>query len=209
MKLYGTAPSPFTRKVRIILKEIGVPCELIRLTNLLEAGSENFAENPLQKFPVLEDRDNRLIDSDIICEYLVKNYGRNSPFVSFWPSDERYFQDRKCLEIINGTMDAGVVIIRATRSKIAALEIYPMFRQERAAIQEGLTWLNQTLSGESFYSGRFTYLDVALICLCDWIVFRGLVPNLNDYPSLQRFVSAQQNRPSVKETIPANEASYA
>ncbi len=209
MKLYGTAPSPFTRKVRIILREIGIPCELVRLTNLLEAGSQNFAENPLQKFPVLEDGGERLIDSDIICEYLVENYGKNSPFGPFWPEEKGYFADKKRLEIINGTMDAGVVIIRATRSKIADLDNYPMFRQERAAVQEGLHWLNQDLRLESFYPGRFTYLDVALICLCDWIVFRGLVPNLNDYPNLARFSVAHRNRPSVNETVPANEAAYA
>ena len=204
MKLYGTYPSHFTRKVRILLQELQIPYEFIVITALMDVGAEKFAGNPLHQFPVLEDGAKKLIESDIICEYLIENYGKNSAIKTFLPNEENKYADLKRLAIINGVMSSGVKLIRGKRSEIANLEQYPFFRQEKAAALAGLEWLNKDLGHcDSYYLGRLTMLDISLQCLCEWVVFREIIPNLALYPNLNYFVEQNKNRASFALTHPS------
>lgn len=68
--LYHIPLSPFCRKVRVALKEKGLPFEL-RLENVWERRQEFLALNPAGKVPVLVEADGTAIaDSVAITEYL-------------------------------------------------------------------------------------------------------------------------------------------
>ena len=207
MKLYGTYPSHFTRKVRIVLQELGLHAEFCVLKNLLSIGAENFAQNPLHQLPILEDRGQTLIESDIICEYLIENYGAQSALSRYIPEPTQKYQDLKRLALMNGAMGSGVKLIRAKRSEIPQYENFTFFRQERAAIEATLFWLDQDLGDRNFYYGnRFTMLEITLISLCEWITFREIIPSLKPYKNLARFTDFHKVRPSVKSTHPSLEA---
>ncbi len=193
MKLFGTAPSPFTRKVRIVLAESGNRYEFVPLTQIQETGSEKFAGNPLHMYPVLElDDGRRIFDSAAICDWLLAGAAPET-------LDRRQVQ-----VVINGVIDAGVKIIRARRSEIPDFDRYVMFRQERAAIQEGLCWLEKKAQAGAF-AGPFSLLQINLLCLMDWAEFRELVPGYQDYPALQGVRTEWKDRPSVAQTHPARE----
>ncbi|HEY8278843.1 MAG TPA: glutathione S-transferase family protein [Bdellovibrionota bacterium] len=204
MRLYGTPPSHFTRKVRIVLQELGLPYEFVRFTDLLAVGPDNFAHNPLHHFPVLEHEGLRLIESDLICQYLIKTYGRGKELSSLFPSAENETRDGQTLAMINGGMAAGVVLLRAQRSGLKNLDSVPFFQQERAGLDGSQRWLEQDLAGRTtYYPGRFTYLDVALLCFLEWAAFREFLLPEKEIPGLVKFVRTHESRASARATHPS------
>lgn len=69
---------PFSRKVRLVLSEKGVPHEL-RRENPWEASDAFFALNPAGRTPVLHDAERgiTLADSQAICEFLEETVDRS------------------------------------------------------------------------------------------------------------------------------------
>ena len=78
MKLYSSAPSPFGRKVKITAHLTGL-FDQIDVVNVDGNGPLSAAlnPNPLNKIPALElDSGQLIVDSKVICEYLIKQSGR-------------------------------------------------------------------------------------------------------------------------------------
>ena len=69
---------PFSRKVRLLLSEKGVPFELER-ENPWEGRDEFYALNPAGRTPVLHDPERKatLVDSRAICEYFEETVDKN------------------------------------------------------------------------------------------------------------------------------------
>ncbi len=204
MQLYGTPPSHFTRKVRVLLQELGLPYEFVKFEKLMEVGVENYASNPLHLFPVLVDGGTRLFDSDAICEYLIERYGKQKGWDDFFPSAENRTRDRQRLIVMNGGMSAGVSVVRARRSGIEDWTKYAYLRQEMEAIGSALRWLESDLgANRSYYPGRFTILDIALQSFVEWAQFREMHSDWASLPNLTQFVRAHSSRPSLKSTHPS------
>lgn len=190
-----------------MLEELAVPYEFCVVTGLMETGPEHFAQNPLHMFPVLEHGKESLIESDLICEYLIDKFGTGKALAALLPRPEQKYADQKRLAIMNGAMDAGVKLMRARRSEIPNFDQYVFFRQERAAIQAALDWLEQDLHGRTDYvPGCFTMLEISLLCLLEWAIFRGMISDLEEWPTLAAFVEKHRTRPSAVKTHPAKEA---
>lgn len=78
MKLYSSAPSPFGRKVKITAHLTGL-FDQIEVVNIDGNDPQSTAlnPNPLNKIPALElDSGQLIVDSKVICEYLIKQSGR-------------------------------------------------------------------------------------------------------------------------------------
>src|SRR5689334_8125596 len=72
--LYYTQRSPYARKVRIVLAEKQLPCEL-KQTDINNKSSEFLSLSPIGKVPVLVDENNLVFwDSTLIVEYLDETY---------------------------------------------------------------------------------------------------------------------------------------
>ena len=68
MKLHGSHRSPYVQKVRVFIREKGVPCEFL---DNRPASVEVRAINPLSQIPTLELEDGSgLYDSSVIVEYI-------------------------------------------------------------------------------------------------------------------------------------------
>ncbi|GHH16204.1 glutathione S-transferase family protein [Sphingomonas sp. AAP5] len=78
-QLYQFPLCPFSRKVRLLLGEKGVGCELVR-ENPWEQRDEFLDMNPAGQVPVMTDpqRGIRLMDSMAICEYLEETVEKNA-----------------------------------------------------------------------------------------------------------------------------------
>src|SRR5579863_10234135 len=73
MKVFGGLPSPYVRKVALVLEEKGLPWELV----LLSPNSDDPAFracSPFGKIPGFTDGDFRLCDSTAIVAYLDAQY---------------------------------------------------------------------------------------------------------------------------------------
>ncbi|MEH2227225.1 glutathione S-transferase family protein [Nostoc sp.] len=79
--LYYTQRSPYARKVRIVLAEKQLPCEL-QQTDINNKPPEFLSLSPIGKVPVLVDENDLVFwDSTLIVEYLDETY----PEPSFYP----------------------------------------------------------------------------------------------------------------------------
>jgi glutathione S-transferase len=73
MKIYGTAVSPYVRKVVVALAEKGVAFEHAPV--MFHDKTPAFqAASPFGKIPAMEDGDLRLCDSSAICHYIERKY---------------------------------------------------------------------------------------------------------------------------------------
>ena len=82
MKLIVSLTSPFARKIRVILAEKGLPCDLqVDIPWLAETNVPDY--NPLGKVPVLVDKNLSVHESLAICEYVAEL----APEAKLWPED--------------------------------------------------------------------------------------------------------------------------
>lgn len=203
MKLYGTYPSHFTRKVRIGLHELGVPFTFETLTGINETGAQHFADNPLHRFPVLVEGSQRLWESDLICSYLSENYSSSKTRFDtlHLPIDEL-----QLLAVMNGAMACGVQLIRIRRSEIPIPQNFMKFRQDQQALVESLEWLDRWMvtGGVNLGSAsQSTIVEVTLMCLLEWAVFREMIPSLASYPHLDKFVLERKDHSCFQLTHPS------
>ncbi len=78
-----TQRSPYARKVRIVLDEKQLPCEL-KETDINNKSREFLGLSPIGKVPVLVDENGLVFwDSTLIVEYLDETY----PQPGFYPGD--------------------------------------------------------------------------------------------------------------------------
>lgn len=73
LKLYMAPISPFARKVRIVLHELGLEFEP-DVARGMRPADEFRMVNPAMTVPVLVDCDLVLFDSTVIVEYLLETY---------------------------------------------------------------------------------------------------------------------------------------
>ena len=75
MKLFYGAASPYSRKVRVVAHELGVPLELVAV-NAMSWDNDLGMTNPINRVPtLLRDDGTALFDSPVICEYLDAGFG--------------------------------------------------------------------------------------------------------------------------------------
>jgi glutathione S-transferase len=196
LQLLGTPLSHFTRKVRILLAELGVEFEFVRATGVLAAAPASYGGNPLLRVPALIDGDATLIESDHIARYLVQRHDPGD-WLGVCSAEVR---DLNRLAVVNGIMANEVVLILAKRAGLADVEGVAYFRKLGAAIDGGLAWLDRDADPDA---GGFDYRDVATICMWQHVIHYQLRPVLDLYPRLAARVARFADRPSVVSTTPA------
>src|SRR3954462_1322446 len=115
MKLLSSTASPFTRKVRIVLAEKRIECELLPV-DIQPADNPVNAHNPLGKIPTLVlDDGSALYDSRVIAEFLDSV----SPISRLIPEEKRdRVAVRRWEALADGVLDAGLLVrYERTREK--------------------------------------------------------------------------------------------
>jgi glutathione S-transferase len=196
LTLHGTPLSHFTRKVRIVLAELGVPFELAWTPGLLGVGAEVYAEHPLLRVPTLVHDDITLIESDHIARWLVGRYD---------PGDRLRVRtedpaDLNRLAVANGIMANEVTLLLVQRGGFGDLDGVAYFRKLATAIERGLAWLDARTDPDE---PDFDYVDVATICVWQHVVHWKMAPQLERYERIASRVARFADRPSVATTTPA------
>lgn len=195
-ELYGTPLSHFTRKIRILLGELGVEFDFVRATSVLTTTPAAYAENPLLRVPTLTHDGQTVIDSDHIARYLVARFDEAD---RFGVRSERV-DDANRLAVVDGIMDNEVVLILAQRGGVTDLRSVAYFRKLETAIGTGLAWLERKTDPDR---ERFDYVDTATIAMWQHLEHYGLVPGLDAYPRIAARVARFADRPSVAGSTPA------
>ena len=83
MILYSDKDDHYSHRVRIVLAEKDIACE-IRETSNEEAPEEVLALNPYHTLPIFADRDLGLYDSGVMMAYLYERF-THPPLLSVYP----------------------------------------------------------------------------------------------------------------------------
>jgi glutathione S-transferase len=97
IKIYGVAPSSFTRTVRLACHEKGIDYELVPTFP-----GQMGALNPFQKIPAITHGDLTLYESTAILRYLDRTF----PGPKLWPADSR--QAAMCDQWVSAACDSLV-----------------------------------------------------------------------------------------------------
>lgn len=199
MKLYCTLTSPYARKVRVVLAEKKIDCELV-----IESPrtSEVIARyNPLARVPVLVlDDDVSIFDSPVIVEYL-DNVAPNSKLM---PQPHRERIEVKCREALaDGLLDAAVAI-RNESQRPAKVRDNAAIERNHLAIGRSLLTLEHHLGDNTWCMGtHFGLADIAIGSALGYLDFRFAdIDWRAAQPNLARLYDKLMQRPSFIETVP-------
>jgi len=201
MKLIGSTASPFVRKVRIVLAEKKLECDLI-LEDVWASDTTIQSSNPLGKVPCLILEDNIcMFDSHVIVEYL----DTLTPVSKLIPSHGRERAAVKCWEALaDGILDAAILVRLELTRRPADKQSNEWIARQMSKVHAGLKSMSAALGESGFCSGaHYSLSDVCVGCALGWLSFR--FPDLDwrsDYPNLARLYEKLSDRPSFKETVP-------
>lgn len=201
MKLLASLASPYTRKVRAVLAEKKIDCEM-DLVDVQPLDNPVNPHNPLGKIPTLVlDDGTALYDSRVIVE-LLDNV---SPINRLIPAGIRdRVQVRRWEALADGVLDAGILVryeaMRDKKEQSAAWRDKQMARMHR-----GMAQMARELSGRTWCHGeRYSLADIALGCCLGWLGFRqpGDLDWHAEYRSLAGQYAKLMERPAFADTVP-------
>jgi glutathione S-transferase len=201
MRLYSSTTSPFVRKVRVVLHELGLAerCEIQQLvTAPHEPNPELGKANPLNKIPALElDDGTMLYDSTVICEYLDSVHGRGQLLPA---SGAPRWQVLRTQALADGIVDAGILVRGETEWRPQELRWPQWLAGQRLKMTQGLSALEATIDRQP---AELDLGGIAIACMLGWLEFRALEPTLRQtYPLLSAWNDTLQKRPSLAATKP-------
>ncbi len=201
MKLLSSTASPYTRKVRIVLAEKKIECE-IQPVDVQPVENPVNAHNPLGKIPTLIlDDGTALYDSRVIVEFL----DGVSPISRLIPDDLRdRVAVRRWEALADGVLDAGL-LVRYESLRDATERSKAWTDKQLARIRRGMAEMAGGLGERAWCHGeRYSLADIAVGCCLGWLGFRkpGDVDWHAEYPALAKHYEKLMARPAFAETVP-------
>lgn len=200
MKLFWSNASPYSRKVRAVIKEKGLGhCVETDAVDVYSDPPELITFNPLGKIPTLVTDDGfALFDSSVICAYLDAHpAGRGGPLIPQAGPERWHVMRTEALG--DGLMDLGYALITERRKPDE--EKSPTL----AARQQGQLehTLDRTADALAALPGAVTLGHLAIACALGYIDFRhdGLQWR-QGRDALAAWYADIVKRPSLAETAP-------
>ncbi|HYR36232.1 MAG TPA: glutathione S-transferase N-terminal domain-containing protein [Burkholderiales bacterium] len=201
MKLLGSLASPYARKVRVVLAEKKIECEL-ELVDVNPVDNPVNASNPLGKVPTLVlDDGTALYDSRVIVEFL----DARSPINRLIPDETRdRVGVRRWEALADGVLDAGLLVRYETlRDKRERSQVWT--DKQVARMHRGMALMAKEIEGRNWCHGdRYSLADIAVGCAMGWLGFRkpGEVDWEAEYGPVARHYKKVMDRPAFAETVP-------
>ena len=201
MKLIIATPSPFARKVRIVLREKAIPFE--EQVDVPWNPNTIVSEiNPLGKVPVLVLDDGKVIyDSSVIIEYLETL--RYEPTLIPLDANQRIWV-RQMEALADGIADAAV-LITLEKHRIEKAQSLDWINRQQTKIDAGIAALNKQLGKSSlFCDNTLSIADIATACTLGYLDLR--LPNYDwrsNAKNLANLTISMEKRSSFKATKPA------
>jgi len=201
MKLLASPASPYTRKVRVVLAEKKIECEL-EVVDVNPVDNPVNDHNPLGKIPtLLLDDGAALYDSRVIVEFL----DGKSPISRLIPEDLRdRVAVRRWEALADGVLDAGLLVryesLRAKNEQSKAWSTKQVARMKR-----GMEQMAEELTDRPWcHNDKYSLADIAVGCCLGWLAFRkpGDVDWHIEYPVLAGHYEKLMARPAFADTVP-------
>jgi glutathione S-transferase len=164
MKLFAFPLSPFSAKVRIVLAEKALACEIENVpttrAGIVSKPAELVAINPRGQVPVLVDGELGIYDSTVILEYLEER----APERPLYPKDPVSRARCRQLEDAGDEVTSGpfVVLVREVwRKQDEAARDAAAIAAASADLSALAGRLDRTLAGKDWQCGDFSVADIA------------------------------------------------
>lgn len=199
--LYDHPLSPYAQKVRIALREKGLPFQMALPGGLGAGGAagEFVAASPRAEVPALVDGETRVFDSTIILEYLEDAYP--SPALMPKPAAER-----ARVRMIEEVMDTHYEAINWAMGEInwfrrAEGPLADALKSKAAEQTAGfMSWLAGQLGARTWFNGdAFGWGDLSVAPFVAASAAMGMAPARGG--SLSAWLERVLARPSVGETV--------
>ncbi len=188
MKLIGSTPSPYVRRIRLWLA--GEDFEFLDLNIYSEEGRKVLETyTPAMKIPVLIDGEQSIFDSRVIYRHLNAKLNKESLTID----------QENNLSLIDNVQDSFIIQLMTQRSGIDLNSDMLILNLQKDRINNTLPLLEEKVKGGEF--DQWQYPAICLFSLLDWISFRELF-DFSAYPALEQFRQNQLTRSSVEATDP-------
>ena len=202
MKLIGSLPSPYVRKVRIVMAEKKLDYQFV--TEDVWGSDAILASNPLGKVPCLVmEGGEAVFDSRVIVEYL----DARSPLARLIPEPNRERTEVRTWEALaDGILDAAILArLEATwAGRSAEQRSQAWIDRQMKKISASLEAISTGLAEKPWCSGiHMTLADIAVGCALGYLSFR--FPDIawrTDHPNLARLADKMNARQSFIDTAP-------
>lgn len=193
--LYYSPTSPYARKVRVLLRELGLHEQIAEVAlSPLDDPAALLSANPLAKVPALALGDgSALYDSRVICAWLLAQHAG----LACAPDDKAHWQIQRRAALAEGIIDAAVSMTMESRRPDLQRSDYWLERWTHA-IERSVAVLDAevaTLSNaiDAVTTGAaLAYLDFRQ----PQITWRSKAP------ALARWLDGFAQRPAMQATIP-------
>ena len=202
MKLIGSLPSPYVRKVRIVMAEKKLDYQFV--TEDVWGSDAILASNPLGKVPCLVmEGGEAVFDSRVIVEYL----DARSPLARLIPEPNRERTEVRTWEALaDGILDAAILArLEATwAGRSAEQRSQAWIDRQMTKIRASLEAISTGLAEKPWCSGiHMTLADIAVGCALGYLSFR--FPDIawrDQHPNLARLADKMNARQSFIDTAP-------
>lgn len=201
MRLFGSRTSPYVRKVRVYLEEIGLAYDFIE-GDTRQPSPYLLSVAPLGKVPVLECNDGAvLFESILIIEYLERR--RPGDGIRLLPADgEERWTTLRWHALAHGIIDATTTRLQELR-RPEALQMPEKLRWEETRIARALRAVENDFGGGAFLVGdHLTIADLTLGVALQYMDFRYPHDWRSAAPQLAKWSAAIHRRPSFTGTLP-------
>jgi glutathione S-transferase len=197
LKLYTHPYSTYARRVRIAIREKGIPCEeiMVDMAARKHREPEYMALNPYHRVPTLVDGDLALYESTSILNYLESLHPQ-PPLIPADPKAAALVDMHMKLCDIQFTRQAGAIIFP---KRFLAKERWDerLFADMRAEIDRHLAILDRQLGDDDYVvANQYTLVEV---CYTPFVAFLDLM-EVTPPPRVARWAERILSRPSAIET---------
>lgn len=195
IELFGTVTSPYVRRVRIVLLELGLTHRWVD-TSQPEGQALMRELNPLWKVPTARIDGRVVFDSAVIVRQLLKAFGHGSLAIH----DPDDVEVSRLVTVTDGVLDA--LINHFYLKKEGVSEQTPYLQKQEGRARAALTWLENEVRGPWLTRNRRLGLpEIGLITALEWMQFRQTYP-VERHPRLVEFLKQHEGRDSVASTAP-------
>ncbi len=190
MKLYNVAYSGNSYKVRLLLAQLGIPCEIVEV-DILKGESrtaEFFKINPNGRTPVLDDNGFILAESNAILAYLAKG-------TKFLPEDrEKFARVFQWMFFEQYSHEPYIATSRFwLQHKPDSPEKSALLASKRDGGWAALKIMEEHLAKNNFFVGDYLIADIALFAYTN-IAHEGGFP-LDDFLRIQAWIEGVKAQP--------------
>jgi glutathione S-transferase len=198
VKLYCSLNSPYARKARIIIHELGLKSRVEDVIVTLPADAKFRAINPLGKIPALIlDDGSAIYDSPVICEYLDElGNGPFFPRAKLLREAQGRWRALTLQALGDGLADA--VVRRNQERRLARSE--EMIERQTRAIEATFAVLDRMARK---FPPEPTIGELAVACAIGYLDLRAPEDGWRQrYPHLAEWLEVFSERPSAQATKP-------